>query len=98
MEKGSGTVKIFATTMTQQARKEGKGGEWKRAKVHDAGQGRSECQGTGGVDIGARPDRHPARMLNLPAAGRRMISRVGFLSRREASGLKNAHPEMRGVR
>jgi hypothetical protein len=46
MEKGSGTVKIFATTMTQEARKEGKGGEWKRAKVHGAGQGRSECQGT----------------------------------------------------
>jgi hypothetical protein len=39
MEKGSGTVKIFATTMTQEARKEGKGGEWKRAKVHGAGQG-----------------------------------------------------------
>ncbi len=70
MEKGSGTVKIFATTMTQEAHKEGKGGEWKRAKI-DGGPGRrSECPGTNRVDIAARPDRHPARMLNLPAAGR----------------------------
>ena len=39
MEKGSGTVKIFATTMTQEAHKEGKGGEWKRAKIDGAGRG-----------------------------------------------------------
>jgi hypothetical protein len=39
MEKGSGTVKILATTMTQEAHKEGKGGEWKRAKIHGAGRG-----------------------------------------------------------
>jgi hypothetical protein len=38
VEKGSGTVKIFATTMTQEAHKEGKGGEWKRAKIDGAGR------------------------------------------------------------
>jgi len=32
VEKGSGTVTIPATTMTQEAHKEGKGGEWKRQR------------------------------------------------------------------
>ena len=93
MEKGSGTVKIFATTMTQEAHKEGKGGEWKRAKIDGAGR---IVQEPHRVDMATRPDRHPARMLTLAPAGRALTSGLKLLSRREAIGLRN--PECGGVR
>jgi hypothetical protein len=89
VEKGS-----FATTVTQEAHKEGKG-EDGRGQMSMAQLGLSWKNR---VDIATRPDRHPARMLTLGVAGRAITSCLWLLSRREASGLKNAHAECGGVR
>jgi hypothetical protein len=94
VENGSGTMETFATTMMQEARKEGKAGDG-RGQRWIAQVGISE---TKRVHTAASPDRHPVRVLTLAAAGQAMTSCLGLLIRREASGVRNAHPECGGVR
>jgi len=57
--------------MTQEARKEGKGGEWKRAKIHGAGRGRRsgvQEPAASTSELGLITTR-PGRLTSRPPAG-----------------------------